>query len=87
MHMMNPPCPACLAGPASIEGHADLTVRTVGSTLLTFQCRRCQRSWARSMQGGIFTWKPIDAQSARTLVMGTAVPPRSDPFDEPSPGS
>ena len=81
---VNPPCAACLAGPASIEGHADLGVRTVGSTLLTFQCRRCQTNWARTVHGGVFTWKAIDSQSARTLAMGPAVPPRSDPFKEPS---
>ena len=81
---MNSPCPACLAGPASIDGHADLTVRTIGSGLLTFQCGRCQTQWARSAQDGVFTWKAIDAQTGRTLAMGAVVPPRSDPSKEPS---
>ena len=82
--MPAPLCPACLAGPASIEGHAELGVRTVGSTLLTFQCRRCQTNWARTVQGRVFTWKAIDAESLRTLAIGPAVPPRSDPYREPS---
>ena len=81
---MNPPCPACVSGPASIDGHADLSVRTVGSTMLTFQCRRCQTQWARSALRGVFTWQQIDAQAGRSLAMGTTVPPRSNPFKEPS---
>ena len=80
---MIPPCPACLAGPASIDGHADLSVQTIGGSLLTFQCRRCQTQWARSAQAGVFTWKTIDAQTGRTQGMGAAVPPRSDPFGTP----
>jgi hypothetical protein len=81
---MTPTCLACLAGPSSIDGHADLTVRTIGSTLLTFQCSRCHTQWARGAQDGIFTWKTIDAQTGRTLAMGAMVPPRSDASKEPT---
>ena len=80
-----PPCQACLATPVSIDGHADLSVRTIGSTMLTFQCRRCQTQWARSVERGVFSWTRIDERSGRKMAMGTVVPPRSDPFKKPEP--
>ena len=73
-------CPACLSTPVSIDGHADLSVRTVGSTILTFQCRRCQAMWARSAQRGVFAWTQIQDGAGRSVAMGIVVPPRSNPF-------
>ena len=83
---MNPPCPACTSGPASIDGHADLSVRTIGGMVLTFECRKCGTHWARSATRGVFTWTPIDERTGRSVAMGTVVPPRSAPFDQ-QPGS
>ena len=82
---MNPPCAACLSKPASIDGHADLSVRTVGSTMLTFECRRCHSLWARTAERGVFSWVPLDQRAGRTVAMGPIVPPRSDPFLDPDP--
>ena len=87
MNTVNPPCPACLATPVSIDGHPDLSVRTIGSTMLTFQCRRCQAQWARSVVRGVFSWARIDERAGRSVAMGTVVPPRSDPFREPEPSA
>ena len=80
---MNPLCPACLATPASIDGHAEMSVRTIGNTMLTFQCRRCETHWARSASRGVFTWTQIDESTGRTAAMGSLVPPRSNPFRKP----
>lgn len=82
---MNTPCPACIKGPDAIDGHADLSVRTIGSTVLTFECRRCRSQWARSVARGVFSWKPIDERAGRSVAMGSLVPPRSDPFKETEP--
>lgn len=82
---MNEPCPACIAKPAAIDGHADLSVRTIGSTILTFECRRCKTHWARSVERGVFSWNRIDERAGRNVAMGSLVPPRSDPFEEPEP--
>ncbi|MEO7744278.1 MAG: hypothetical protein ABIR98_15180 [Usitatibacter sp.] len=82
---MNAPCPACLATPSSIDGHPDLGVKTIGSTMLTFECRCCHARWARSVVRGRFSWSPIDACAGRSVDMGTVVPPRSDPFQAPEP--
>jgi hypothetical protein len=82
---MNTPCPACLDKPAAVDGHAHLGVRTIGGTMLTFECRVCHTHWARSVVRGVFTWTAIDEQSGRKVGMGTVVPPRSDPFIEPEP--
>ena len=77
---MDSSCPACLAKPVAIDGHADLSVRTVGSTMLTFECRRCHAMWGRTAARGLFTWAPIDERAGRTVAMGTSVPPRSNPY-------
>jgi hypothetical protein len=82
---MNNPCPACLDKPAAVDGHAHLSVRTIGGTLLTFECRVCHTQWARSVVRGVFTWTAIDALTGRSAAMGMLVPPRSDPFIEPEP--
>lgn len=82
---MNTPCPACTSGPSSIDGHADLSVRTIGSTMLTFECRACHTQWARSVARGVFAWAQIDERTGRSASMGMVVPPRSDPFIDPEP--
>ncbi len=81
------PCPACLSKPTSIDGHADMSVRTVGSTMLTFECRRCHTIWARTAERGVFTWAAMDDRAGRTLAMGTVVPPRSQPYQDTDPSA
>lgn len=82
---MNPPCRACIKGPLAIDGHAALGVRTIGSTVLTFECRLCGTKWARSVDRGVFSWSQIDERASRSLAMGSLVPPRSDPFTAQKP--
>ena len=84
---MNAPCPACLAKPAAVDGHADLSVRTIGNTMLTFECRVCHMNWARSVLRGAFTWTAIDERSGRSVAMGSLVPPRSKPFVDSEPST
>ena len=84
---MTTPCQACLAKPSSIDGHAGLGVRTLGGTLLTFECRHCNALWARSAVGGGFSWSRIEEGSRRSVAMGTFVPPCSDPFEGPDPSA
>ena len=79
---MNPPCPACLGTPSAIDGHADLSVLTIGSTMLTFECRRCRTRWSRTVSRGVFSWARIDEHQGRSVAMGATVPPRSNPFRE-----
>jgi hypothetical protein len=81
---MSAACPSCIAGPAAIDGHAELSVRTIGSTVLTFGCRRCDTQWARTVSRGVFLWTPIGA-TGRPRSSGLTVPPRSTPFEMPTP--
>jgi hypothetical protein len=50
-------CPACTVGPAGIEGHQDLRVRSLGENAMGFTCRTCHALWSRTYSThGSFFW-------------------------------
>ena len=75
------PCPACVAGPFAVAGHAALGVERIGDGHLSFKCAHCGTLWDRAGETPSgFVWTRIGDRAAMGPAMGIAVPPRSSSF-------
>ena len=75
---MQPFCDACARGPAGIEGHAGLWVRSLGASRMSFRCQSCQSLWSRTFKRGAFAWTAMSERIS--MGDGMAVPPRTVPL-------
>ena len=76
---MNSLCNACSSPPSSIDGHADLRVRSLGEEGITFECRRCHALWSRSYpRGGRYMWHFVSMQRTGAFGCGAVVPANSN---------
>ena len=69
-------CYSCSTGPAGMDGHPHLRVRTIGSAQ-TFTCQLCAGHWCRTWKaGGTCSWSDITGRAAQGAERGMNLPLR-----------
>lgn len=72
-------CYFCSTGPAGMDGHPYLRVRTIG-TAQTFNCQLCAGHWCRTWKAaGACAWSDITGRAAQGAECGMSLPLRYAP--------